>query len=181
MNLQHTNFSINWMALKLNVTRSGYYAWLHRQGNPGPRAQEEERLIKAIEPIFIEHKERYGSFRIHQELRGQGFSVSRKRVARIMRKKGLQAKFRKRFKTSKPTGSGQLREIYWIDSFAQSVLILPGLETSHTLIRQMDGVTLLYGWTCIQDVSLDGHCETVWMPLWSQKRWIVRSVPDQLI
>jgi hypothetical protein len=42
MNLQHTNFSINWMALKLNITRSGYYAWLHRQGNPGPRAQEEE-------------------------------------------------------------------------------------------------------------------------------------------
>ena len=104
MNLQHTNFSINWMALKLNITRSGYYAWLHHQGNPGPRAQEEERLSKAIEPIFIEHKERYGSFRIHQELRGQGFSVSRKRIARIMRKKGLQAKCRKRFKTSKPTG-----------------------------------------------------------------------------
>jgi len=104
MNLQRTNFSINWMANKLNVTRSGYYDWLHRQNNPGPRAQEEEQLGNAIAPIFKDHKERYGSFRIHQELRGQGFGVSRKRVARIMKKKGLYAKCRRRFKTLKPSG-----------------------------------------------------------------------------
>ncbi len=70
MNLQSANFSIHWMANKLEVSRSGYYAWLHRQDNPGPRAQEEETIAKAINPIFAEHKERYGSFRIHQELRG---------------------------------------------------------------------------------------------------------------
>lgn len=28
------------MANKLYVTRSGYYAWLHREDNPGPRALE---------------------------------------------------------------------------------------------------------------------------------------------
>ena len=104
MNLQSANFSINWMANKLEVSRSGYYAWLHRQDNPGPRAQEEETIAKAIDPIFIEHKERYGSFRIHQELRGQGFKVSRKRVARIMKKKGMKAKCRRRFKRTKPSG-----------------------------------------------------------------------------
>ncbi len=58
MNLQSANFSVNWMAKKLHVTRSGYYAWLHRQENPGPRAKEEETIAKAIDPIFIEHKER---------------------------------------------------------------------------------------------------------------------------
>ena len=103
MNLQRTNFSINWMANKLNITRSGYYAWLHRQNNPGQRAQEEEQLGNVIAPIFKDYKERYGSFRIHQELRGQGFGVSRKRVARIMKKKGLYAKCRRRFKTLKPS------------------------------------------------------------------------------
>ena len=92
------------MANKLEVSRSGYYAWLHRQDNPGPRAQEEETIAKAIDPIFTEHKERYGSFRIHQELRGQGFKVSRKRVARIMKKKGMKAKCRRRFKRTKPSG-----------------------------------------------------------------------------
>ena len=104
MILQRTHFTISWMAKKLNVTRSGYYAWLHRQDNPGPRAREEDELGEAIEPIFKDHRERYGSFRIHQELRGQGFGVSRKRVARIMKKKGLYAKCRKRFKTHKPSG-----------------------------------------------------------------------------
>ncbi len=82
------------MANKLEVSRSGYYAWLHRQDNPGPRAQEEETIAKAIEPIFSEHKQLYGSFRIHQEYRGKGFGVSRKRVARIMKKKGMKAKCR---------------------------------------------------------------------------------------
>ena len=58
------------MATKLNVTRSGYYAWLHRQNNPGPRARQEGELGEAIGPIFKDPNERYGSFRIHQELRG---------------------------------------------------------------------------------------------------------------
>jgi hypothetical protein len=86
MNQQRTNLSINWMTNKLNVTRSVYYAWLHRQDNPGPRARQEDELGKAIEPIFNDHNERYGSLRIHQERRDQGFGVSRKRVARIMKK-----------------------------------------------------------------------------------------------
>jgi putative transposase len=101
MNSQSVNFSINWMANKLEVSPSGYYAWPHRQDNPGPRAQEEETIAKAIEPIFSEHKELYGSFRIHQELRGQDFRVGRKRVARIMKKKGMKAKCHKRFKRTK--------------------------------------------------------------------------------
>ncbi|MEB3319722.1 MAG: IS3 family transposase, partial [Cyanobium sp.] len=74
---------------ELDVTRSGYYAWLQRQDNPGPRAREEKELLEAIEPICKDHNERYGSFRIHQKLRGQGFGTSRRRVARIMKKKGL--------------------------------------------------------------------------------------------
>lgn len=92
MNSQSAKFSINWMANKLEVSRSGYNAWLHRQNNPRPHAREEETIANAIEPIFTEHKERFGSYRIHQELRGQGFGISRKRVARIMKKKGLNAK-----------------------------------------------------------------------------------------
>ncbi len=97
INSHSANFSINWMANKLEVSRSGYYAWLHRQDNPGPRAQEEETIGKAIEPIFSEHKQLYGSFRTHQEYRGQGFGVSRKRVGRIMKKKGMMAKYCMRF------------------------------------------------------------------------------------
>jgi transposase InsO family protein len=92
------------MAKKLSLTRSGYNAWLNRQDDPGPRAREEAVLANSIDQVFKEHNERYGSFRIHQELQGQGFDVSRKRVTRIMKKEGLYVKFRKRFKRTKPSG-----------------------------------------------------------------------------
>ena len=46
------------MAIKLEVSRSGYYAWLHRLDNPGPRAQEEETIAKSIYPTLTEHQER---------------------------------------------------------------------------------------------------------------------------
>ena len=38
MNSKRINFSMNWMANKLAVPCSGYFAWLHRQDNPGPWA-----------------------------------------------------------------------------------------------------------------------------------------------
>jgi len=145
MNLQPANFSTHWMANKLKVSRSGYYTWLHRLYNPGPRAQKEETIAKAIDPIFTEHKERYGSFRIHQELHGQGFGVSRKRVARIMKKKGLKTKCRKLFKKRSPLESRQLRETFWKDSSTRSGQILPGLATSPISIQQMGGDTWLSG------------------------------------
>jgi hypothetical protein len=56
MNSQSANFSFHWIANKLDFSRSGYYAWLHRQDNPGPRTQEEETIATAIVPILSEHR-----------------------------------------------------------------------------------------------------------------------------
>jgi putative transposase len=42
--------------------------------------------------LFHVHQERYGSPRIYRELRRQGWTVSRRRVARLMRAGGLRAK-----------------------------------------------------------------------------------------
>ncbi len=67
------------------MSRAAAITRLNRQDKPGPRAQEEKELLEAIEPIVKDSNERYGSFKIHQELRGQGFGISRKRVARIIR------------------------------------------------------------------------------------------------
>ncbi len=51
-----TRSSIKWNTNKLYVTRSGYYAWLHRQDNPGQRAQEEEKLCNAIDAFSSNRK-----------------------------------------------------------------------------------------------------------------------------
>ena len=51
-----------------------------------------------IERIFSEHQGRYGSPRVTHALHGQGKKCNHKRVERIMREKGLQARSRRRFK-----------------------------------------------------------------------------------
>jgi putative transposase len=57
-----------------------------------------KELSKMIEQIFTEHKGRYGSPGITVALRREGKSCNHKRVERIMREKGLQARSKRRFR-----------------------------------------------------------------------------------
>ena len=104
-------FPIAWLTRRLNVARSAYYSWLHRQQNPASRHQQDEEIAGVIEQIFHSHRHRYGSPRIHQELRACGHHHGRKRVERLMRFKGLQARRRKRFRPcSATTAQGGVAE-----------------------------------------------------------------------
>lgn len=80
----------------LGVPRSGYYAWCSRTQSEQEARNEE--LSMMIEKIFAEHKGRYGSPRMTAALRREGKSCNHKRVERIMREKGLQARSRRRFR-----------------------------------------------------------------------------------
>src|SRR5688500_3042722 len=57
-----------------------------------------EELSKMITEIFAEHRGRYGSPRITKALRQCGRKCNHKRVERLMREQGLQARVRKRWK-----------------------------------------------------------------------------------
>jgi len=93
---RHENeFCIEKMAQMLNVSRSGYYEFLLK-GEP-TRATENKKLKKRIRDIYEKSRKVYGSPRIHQELKREGEKVSRKRVARLMKEEGLQAKMRKKW------------------------------------------------------------------------------------
>lgn len=94
----NNEFDITEMCETFEVSRSGYYGWLHRQSDPGPRALENEALKKAIASIFHDHEQRYGSPRIQQELAGQGMRHGRNRIARLMRLEGLYGRPQKQFK-----------------------------------------------------------------------------------
>ncbi len=73
----------------LKVSRAGFYAW---QARPrAPRARADERLGLEIAAIHAETRQRYGSPRIHAELGERGCRTGRKRVARLMRVRGLVA------------------------------------------------------------------------------------------
>ena len=78
----------------LTVARSGYYAWCRRP--LGARAQQNQWLATHIRTCYQASRGRYGSPRIHQDLRAQGLRVGRHRVARLMRLHGLRSLSRRR-------------------------------------------------------------------------------------
>lgn len=92
------DYSLEELAEALQVSRSGYYAWLKRDADPGPRAQRNQILLAHIRALHQEHRQRYGSPRIWQSLRQQGQRCGRNRVARLMKAHGLRAKQKRPFR-----------------------------------------------------------------------------------
>ena len=87
------------MARVLGVSPSGFYAWLRRQ--PSRRAREDRLLSEAVREAHAASRGVYGAPRVRAELRASGFSVSRKRVARLMREQRLTGVTRRRkFRTT---------------------------------------------------------------------------------
>jgi len=78
----------------LEISESGYYAWRKRE--PSQRKRDDERLGKLIEDAYQNNRQVYGSPRLHAELKEQGVRCGRKRVARVMREHGINAKPRRR-------------------------------------------------------------------------------------
>ena len=66
----------------------------------GRRALGGVYLKLAITRVFKVSDKTYGSPRAHQELKSEGFVVSRKRVAKLMKEEGLQSKIRKQWKVT---------------------------------------------------------------------------------
>jgi putative transposase len=92
------------MCRVLSVSRAGFYAWQSRSSPT--RANEDQRLAVKVAAIHRASRRRYGSPRVHEELRGQGVRVGRKRVARLMREQGLRARRKRRFKATTDSSHG---------------------------------------------------------------------------
>jgi transposase InsO family protein len=85
------------MAGILGVSSSAYYKWARKEMSGG-RKEGDAELIDLIGRIVEEHHWRYGSPRVRETLRRDyGRQVSRKKVARLMRENGLNARRRGKF------------------------------------------------------------------------------------
>lgn len=91
-------FHITTMCRVLKVSKAGYYAWRARP--LAERVKEDRRLSARIRVIYEEAKGRYGSPRVHQELRALGLPCGKHRTARLMRVEGLRAKSARRFRVT---------------------------------------------------------------------------------
>jgi putative transposase len=82
------------MCRLLGVSTSGFYAWRDRA--PSARTQVDGQLLERISDIHKRSRATYGRPRVHAELAEQGVRVGAKRVARLMRRAGLQGASRRK-------------------------------------------------------------------------------------
>jgi putative transposase len=86
------------MCRVLHVSAGGYYDW---RGRPqSSRAARHDALVVAIKAVHGEVKARYGSPRIHAELVARGESCCVNTVARLMRREGIAAKTKRKFRVT---------------------------------------------------------------------------------
>jgi transposase InsO family protein len=92
------NYPIAMLCRVLEVTRSGYYAWLTRE--PSERTVRQEQLAVKVQAVHRASGATYGSPRVHQELQAQGETVNVKTVAKAMKVAGIRGQQKKRFKAT---------------------------------------------------------------------------------
>jgi putative transposase len=86
-------YKVATMCRVLEVSTSGYYAWLKRPASE--RAGRDAQLSERIVEIHEDSRKTYGVPRVHAELKADGERVARKRVARLMRAAGRQGASRR--------------------------------------------------------------------------------------
>jgi putative transposase len=77
----------------LEVSESGYYTWKNRKTSQ--HCREDARLAAQIQQIFLDHRQVYGSPRLHAALKARGLHCSRKRVVRLMQQLGISAQVKR--------------------------------------------------------------------------------------
>jgi putative transposase len=94
VNANQAELAVHTMCRVLNVSASGYYAWRNRP--LGQRALADAVLTERIRAIHAESDATYGMPRVREELMEQGTRISRKHIARLMRRAGLRGVSRRR-------------------------------------------------------------------------------------
>ena len=92
------HYTIPFMCRMLNVSPSGYYAWLTRA--PSKRAQEEARLEIEIKAAHKRNRGTCGPERLQKDLAEHGVKVGICRIRRIRKKLGIRCKQIRKFKAT---------------------------------------------------------------------------------
>ena len=88
MKVNQATHSVGMMCRLLDISRSGFYAWVDRP--MCERRRTDLMLTRQIAAIHRRSREAYGAPSIHAELADDhGIHVGRKRVARLMRQNGI--------------------------------------------------------------------------------------------
>ena len=86
---RRADYPVRIMCDVLEVSPAGYYAWRSRPESQ--RSSDNRDLLKDIQRVHRDNHGRYGSPRVHEELKAQGRGASRGRIERLMRHHGIRA------------------------------------------------------------------------------------------
>jgi putative transposase len=86
---RRADYPVRIMCGVLGVSPAGYYAWRSRPESE--RSSANRDLVDEIKRVHRNTSGRYGSPRIHAELKAQGHGVSLGRIERLMRHHGIRA------------------------------------------------------------------------------------------
>lgn len=89
----------------LGVSRSGYHAW--RKRPQAARVRADAHLAVQVAAVHKRSRKAYGSPRVHAELQAKGTRVGKKRVARLMRENGIEARRKRRFRKTTDSNHSQ--------------------------------------------------------------------------
>jgi putative transposase len=98
MKLVESEYSIEFMCGFFKVSKSGYYDWRNRDNSD--KEAEELKLLRAIEDVHHSSRKNYGSPRIYRQLKGLGHTVGKTKVERTMKKHGIRAKTKRKFRVT---------------------------------------------------------------------------------
>ena len=105
VHVEKANHAVRRLCRVLEVTPSGYYAWVQRQ--PSQRQRDNDRLKVRIRAVHATSRSTYGSPRVHKQLTQAGCAAERERVARLLRDMGLVGLPAKRFRHTTDSTHGQ--------------------------------------------------------------------------
>jgi putative transposase len=80
----------------MGVSRSGYYKYLKRDHRF--KIISDFKIIAKVRQIHADTRGSYGSRRMSNQLRDEGYDIGRYRARNLMKKAGVSVKRRKKFK-----------------------------------------------------------------------------------
>lgn len=95
---QRDAYALEALCEALEVSSSGFACW--KRGGGRQKRLSDAQLLTLIRAIHAETKGAYGSPRMFRELKVRDVPVSRERVARLMRKNGIRARHKRRYKAT---------------------------------------------------------------------------------
>jgi putative transposase len=85
---------VAWLCSALEVSRSGFHAWLARPRSQ--HAQTDEAIASQVRASFLASDRTYGARRVWRELLTQGLSCGLHKIEQLMRQQALRARPRRR-------------------------------------------------------------------------------------